>query len=107
MSTSHDISVDVDPGENAAEIRFVEVREQPVRNLFQDDELRLWEDEAGWSGYVIDDGDLYEVNTHHDADGWIRKDHVDPETVAGAIAQHIRDPNAGEFGEFVRGATPP
>jgi hypothetical protein len=107
VSVSRDVDVEVDPDTNAADITFVEVHRMPLRDLFRGGELRLWEDSSGWNGYALDDGDLYEVNRLHDADDWLRKEPVDAETVAQAIAQHVRDPAAGEAGEFVRGATPP
>lgn len=107
MSVDHDVNVAVDPGENAAEITFVEVHEHPVRDLFQNGELRLWEDDAGWNGYLLEDGTIYEVNTRHDTDDYLRKEPVEIETVAEAIAQHVRDPEAGDAFEFKRGATPP
>jgi len=107
MSVDHDVDVALDPGQNAAEITCVEVRQLPVHDLFSGGELRLWEDTSGWSGYLLDDGEFYEVNTHHDTDDWLTKRRVDIEAVADAIAQHVEDPDAGEAGEFVRGASPP
>jgi len=90
------------------EIVVVELRETPVRSLFDSNgELRLWADSAGWNGYRLTDGDLYEVNVRHDAEEPLTKRQVDAEYVEEAIAEHIRDPHAGEAGEFVRGATPP
>lgn len=106
MNTTHD--VEVDPDENAADIVVVKLREAPVRDLFDGrGELRLWEDAEGWSGYQLDDGGIYEVNTLHDADEPLTERQVDAEYVEQSIAEHIRDPAAGEAGKFVRGATPP
>lgn len=31
----------------------------------EDAEQRLWEDDAGWNGFFIEDGAYYEVNTRH------------------------------------------
>ncbi len=107
MSVDHDVDVALDPDQNTAQITCVEVRELPVRDLFRSNELRLWEDAAGWSGYLLEDDQFYKVNTHHDTDSWLTKRPVDVETVAEAIADHVEDPDAGKPGEFVRGATPP
>lgn len=96
----------MDADANAAEITVVETRQLPVRDLFRDGELRLWEDSAGWSGYRLEDGEFWEVNVRHDGEV-LRRDRVDESVVVEAIAEHVRDPDAGAAGRFVRGATPP
>ncbi|GAA0305571.1 hypothetical protein [Halarchaeum salinum] len=107
MSSSVDVGVDFDADENAAEITVVETRELPVRDLFRGGELRLWEDTSGWSGYLLDDdGRFFEVNVLRDGEV-VRRDRVDESVVSEAIADHVRDPQAGAPGRFVRGATPP
>jgi len=75
-------------------------------------ELRLWEDDAGWSGYLRREADgepaYYEVNTRHDyaASEWIFKMRVNEGDVRDAIREHIRDPQAGGVGNFQRRSTP-
>lgn len=101
-------TVDVDLDENAATVT-VEVE---VPTLFDDnDELRLWEDSAGWSGYVreeTDDGpEYYHVNTRHDEDDWIRKLRVGEQAVTDAVRKHISDEKAGGAGTFQRRCQPP
>jgi hypothetical protein len=44
-----------------------------IEDLFVDGALRLWEDDDGWSGYLIEDDQYYYVNTHHEEDDWISK----------------------------------
>jgi len=82
-----------------------------VDDLFVDGELRLWEDDAGWSGYVreeIGDAVVYHrVNTRFDEDRWIDRVVVGEQAVREAVRQHIRDPLAGGAGTFRRGCSPP
>ncbi|WP_231184738.1 hypothetical protein [Haladaptatus sp. DYF46] len=98
--------VDVDLDENEATVEVVKRRQ--VTDLFDENgELRLWQDAAGWSGYLVEDGDFFEVNWHRQSEGWIKFDVVDAETVVESVRDHIKDPAAGEAGVFVRRCSPP
>ena len=106
-----DVRVDLDDDGSARAV-VTERRELEIDDLFVDGELRLWEDEDGWSGYtreVIDDDVVvfHRVNTRFDEDRWIDHVVVGEEAVREAVRQHIRDPLAGEAGRFRRGCSPP
>jgi hypothetical protein len=114
VSVDEPLSVDVDlnADENRLRAVVVERRELEVDDLFQDGELRLWEDGAGWKGYLreeTDDGDVayYRVNTRHDQESWIDHMRVGEQAVREAVRQHIRDPLAAEAGVFRRRCSPP
>jgi hypothetical protein len=110
MSTDspHDISVDIDLKANHAEVRVTTTETVEVPELFDDDgELRLWEDDAGWNGFIVEDGVYYEVNARHKDDEPFAKKRVPLEEVRTAVEGHIRDPLAGERGRFVRRCSPP
>lgn len=111
--SAEEIETVLDVEGNGATVTITQRRELKIDDLFDDnDELRLWEDTAGWSGYLreeTEDGDtaFYHINTVHDEDDWLRKVRVGQQAVHNAVIQHIEDPHAGEPGRFVRGATPP
>ena len=106
-----DVQVDLDHDQNRCRAVVVERRELEIDDLFVDGELRLWEDGAGWSGYVreeIDDATVYyRVNTRFDEEWWIDRTIVGEQAVRESVRQHIRDPLAGEAGRFRRGCSPP
>jgi len=111
MSVERDVDIYLDDG-NAAVATTVEVRELRLDDLFQDGELRLWEDESGWNGFLREgDGDdavYYSVNCSPEfEDKWVRKVRVGEQAVRKGIKQHIADPKAGEAGEFRRRCLPP
>lgn len=111
VETSLDVRVDLEDEGNRLRTVVTERRELKVDELFQDGELRLWEDDAGWSGFtrevVGDDVVYYTVNTNHRAKSWIRQMRVGEQAVRDAVGQHIRDPLAGEAGTFRRRCSPP
>jgi hypothetical protein len=98
-----ELDVDVDLEKNVATV----TEEISIEDLFVDGELRLWEDEDGWSGFLVEDESYYHVNTFHDADDWISKLRVGEQAVQNAVEEHIEDPQAGGAGRFVRGCSPP
>ncbi|MFB6103016.1 MAG: hypothetical protein ABEJ73_10670 [Haloplanus sp.] len=106
-----DVRVDLDADDNTLRAVVTKRHELEVDDLFVDGELRLWEDAAGWSGYVreeIDDAVIYHrVNTRFDEDRWIDRVVVGEQAVREAVRQHIRDPLAGGAGTFRRGCSPP
>jgi hypothetical protein len=108
-----DVQVDLDADDNSLRATVTERREIEIDDLFDEDgELRLWEDEVGWSGYVReeieDDVVIYHhVNTRFDEDRWIDRVVVGEQAVREAVRQHIRDPLAGGAGTFRRGCSPP
>lgn len=106
-SQSVDVELDVDLDDNALEVRVTRTEEISIPDLFIDGELRLWEDESGWSGYLLEDGEFYAVNTRRDREDWTRKMRVGERAVRLAVEQHIEDPAAGGPGRFVRGCQPP
>ena len=55
-----ELDVDVDLEENVATATVTE--EISIEDLFVDDTLVLWEDGAGWSGFLLEDGAYYFVN---------------------------------------------
>jgi hypothetical protein len=112
MSVDHPLDVQVDLDEDgSARAVVTERRELEIDDLFRDGRLVLWEDDAGWSGYVreqIDDATVYyRVNTRYDEERWIDRTIVGERAVREAVRQHIRDPIAGEAGRFRRGCSPP
>ena len=115
MSTvERDVDVYLDEDGNAAVARVVERTQVRLEDLFQDGELRLWEDTAGWSGFLreeTDDGDVvyYSVNRLEDgsSEEWIRKVRRGEKAVRDGIQKHIKDSEAGEAGQFVRRRSPP
>jgi hypothetical protein len=113
VSVEHPIDVQVDLDEDGSCRAVVtERRELEIDDLFDGNgELRLWEDGAGWNGYVReeieDDVVIYHhVNTRFDADRWIDRV-VGEQAVREAVRKHIRDPLAGGAGTFRRGCSPP
>jgi hypothetical protein len=106
-----DVRVDLDADDNSIRAVVTERREIEVDDLFVDGELRLWEDDLGWTGYVreeIDDATVYyRVNRRSDEDRWIDRVICGRQAVREAVRQHIRDPLAGGAGTFRRGCSPP
>jgi hypothetical protein len=111
MSVDRSLDLEVDLDENRVDATIVERRELTVDGLFRDGELRLWEDERGWSGYLreeTDDGVAYfHVNTSHREDSWTDVIRVGERAVRVAIEEHIWDPDAGSPGSFERRCSPP
>lgn len=108
VSTDRSVDLEVDLEENAATGVIVERREVSVDELFdQNGELRLWQDDVGWSGYVLEDGTFYRVNTRFDEDCWLNKFVVGEQAVRDAVAKHIADKHAGGVGQFQRRCSPP
>ncbi|WP_280585101.1 hypothetical protein [Halorubrum sp. Boch-26] len=111
-SVDRRIDVDLDTDENVAIAVVEERREVEIDELFdENDELRLWQDDAGWSGYIrkIVDGETryYSVNTRFDEDRWISKIRCGEKAVHDAIRKHIEDRHAGGVGNFVKRCSPP
>ncbi|GAA0507884.1 hypothetical protein SAMN04488066_101370 [Halorubrum aquaticum] len=111
-SVERQIDVDLDTDENAASAVVEERRELNISELFNaNGELRLWQDSAGWSGYireiVDDETRYYAVNTRFDEDEWISKIRCGEQAVHDAIRQHIEDRHAGGVGNFVKRCSPP
>ena len=108
---SVDIDVDVEFERNVASAIVTKRQLVEIDELFTDGELRLWQDRAGWNGYVrevIDDEvRFYEVNTRFDDDSWISKVRCGEQAVHDAIRKHIEDRHAGGVGNFVRRCSPP
>jgi len=108
---SVDIDVDVEIERNVASAIVTKRQLVEIDELFTDGELRLWQDRAGWNGYVrevIDDEvRFYEVNTRFDDDSWISKVRCGEQAVHDAIQNHIEDRHAGGAGNFVRRCSPP
>ncbi|MFC7204743.1 hypothetical protein ACFQJC_14580 [Haloferax namakaokahaiae] len=101
-------SVDIDLDDNEATVEIVERRRRRVPDLFDEDgELRLWEDNFGWSGYKLEDGRFFRVNYHKRNDEWLEHSNVSPDDVVESIRDHIKDPKAGAAGRFVRRCSPP
>lgn len=98
--------VDVDLGADEVTVQIVE--EFRYAGLFDDDdELRLWEDSAGWSGFELDDGQVFQVNYNRLEDVYADRRPVSPDDFAESIKDHVKEPCAGSVGRFVRRASPP
>ena len=108
---SVDIDVDVEIERNVASAIVTKRQLVEIDELFTDGELRLWQDRAGWNGYVrevtADEVRFYEVNTRFDDDSWISKVRCGEQAVHDAIRNHIEDRRAGGAGNFVRRCSPP
>ena len=108
---SVDIDVDVEIERNVASAIVTKRQLVEIDELFTDGELRLWQDRAGWNGYVCEVTDdevrFYEVNTRFDDDSWISKVQCEEQAVHDAIQNHIEDRHAGGAGNFVRRCSPP
>ena len=108
---SVDIDVDVEIERNVASAIVTKRQLVEIDELFTDGELRLWQDRAGWNGYVreVIDNEVrfYEVNTRFDDDSWISKVRCGEQAVHDAIRNHIEDRHAGGAGNFVRRCSPP
>ena len=112
MSVDRDTDVDVmvDLEGDSARAVVTERRELEIDDLFVDGELRLWNGPVGWNGFVrtgSEDDPVYRyVNTRHDGE-WHEELRVGEQAVRDAIRRHIKDPDAGGVGNFVRGCSPP
>ena len=107
-SVERDVDVSLDEDENAGVATITERREIRIDDLFANGELRLWEDDHGWSGFLLEDGVYYDVNYGtHARVPWLRKVRVGEKAVREGIRQHIADPDAGGAGKFVRRCSPP
>lgn len=100
-------SVDIDLDEEEIAVEVVETERRRFTDLYNDGEIRLWEDKVGWNGYILEDGQHYRVNTRHDSDEYETKVAVDPADVVESIRDHVKDPVAGDAGRFVRRCSPP
>lgn len=95
--------LEVDVEENRASLSLT----LDVELLFDENgELRLWEDEDGWSGYVLAAGEIYHVNTWRDEDDPYRWVRVGKRAVELAIEDHVSEQSAGGVGLFVAGVAP-
>lgn len=106
------IDVDLDADGNVVSAVVEERRELEIDELFNENgELRLWQDDAGWNGYIreVVDGEtrFYAVNTRFDEDVWISKIRCGEGAVHDAILKHIEDRHAGGVGNFVKRCSPP
>jgi hypothetical protein len=111
-SVERQIDVDLDADGNVLNAVVEERRELEVSELFNENgELRLWQDRAGWNGYVREVTDeetqFFAVNTRFDDDSWISKVRCGEQAVHDAIRKHIEDRHAGGAGNFVRRCSPP
>ena len=111
-SVERQIDIDLDADQNAARAVVEERRELEISELFNsNDELRLWQDSAGWNGYVREEVDgetaYFAVNTRFDEDEWISKIRCGERAVHDAIRKHIEDRHAGGVGNFVKRCSPP
>lgn len=76
------LEVDLEDNTATAELRIDEVFDE-------NGELRLFEDDDGWSGYVLEDGAYYHVNTWRDVDDPARKLRVGEFAVRMALWNRI------------------
>ncbi|OYR86253.1 hypothetical protein DJ71_06600 [Halorubrum sp. E3] len=107
-----EVDVNLDADGNAVRAVVEERRELEVTELFNDaGELRLWQGNSGWNGYVreVVDGEtrFYAVNTRFDEDDWISKIRCGERAVHEAIREHIEDRHAGGVGNFMKRCSPP
>lgn len=92
------VGVDIDPQSNSARIEI------EIENLFdQNGELKLWESDEGWTGFAIEDGDYYAVDTRRPIDDWTREFRCSERAIRLSIKRHIENPDAGGSGVFERG----
>lgn len=109
MSTDvEDVAVAVDFDQNQASVSVTQRRTVEVANLFDEaGELRLWQDSQGWSGLLRVEGVFFRVNYHAGSGEFIERTALSEDEVRVAIARHVRDPDAGGVGNFVRRCSPP
>lgn len=100
MSLGVDLDVDLDHNRAEASINL------RIDELFVDDELRLWESDAGWVGIRRADDAYYYVDTTLDQDAICRDLRIGQQAVTSLIQTHIADPQAGGVGEFKRRCQP-
>lgn len=117
--TNTETETDIDLDANSARITTVETHTQTVEDLFENDELVLWSDAFGWSGFEREDGEFYECNYmngqratsqngYRDTDGrYLERERVSAERVVEKIERHIEDEHAGGAGRFVTRCSPP
>ncbi|MUW15406.1 hypothetical protein GJ633_12695 [Halorubrum sp. CBA1125] len=101
---SRSTEVDVDLEEEEIE---VVVKETTTFSDFfnEDNELRLWQDNGGWSGVLREDGAFWRVNVMDDGE-IIAKDPMSAEDVVESIRDHVEDPGAGSVGSFITPSRP-
>lgn len=99
-----DVDVVVDEDENLAHATIR--AEIDIEDLFDENgELRLWQGEGWWEGFVRKNGQYYYKNTK--ILSWISFVRVGERSVRESIKRHIENPAAGGVGRFVRGCSPP
>jgi len=102
------VGVDLENNSATVEVAFIRQERREVADLFDDDgQLRLWEDDTGWSGFLLEDGQFYSVNTLRHSKDTVEMRRVPPSEVCNGVREHIKDPKAGGSGRFVRGCSPP
>lgn len=69
-----------------------------------DGELRLWEDDEDWSGFLREDGAFWYVDTTRP--DFVRKVRVGERAVLLAIQARLESPDVGDPAQFVRRAEP-
>lgn len=103
-----DVAAAVDFDQNRATVSVTQRRTVEVADLFDEaGELRLWQDSQGWSGLLREEGEFFRVNYHARSGEFIEKNPLSEDDVRVAIARHVRDPEAGGVGNFVRRCSPP
>ena len=109
VQTETTTETDLDPDANSARITTVETRTQTVDELFEDDELVLWSDAFGWSGFERENGEYYECNYIRDGEHsrYLERECVPAERVVEKIERHIENEHAGGAGRFVTRCSPP
>lgn len=108
-TTETTVETDIDLDDEVIEITTVETRTQTVADLFEGDELVLWSDRFGWSGFEREDGEFFECNYIRDGEHsrYLERDRVDAGRVVEKIERHIEDEHAGGVGRFQTRCSPP
>ena len=106
MSVEETLDVDVEVDEDG-NVAHATVRDElDIEELFDEHgELRLWQGDDWWEGFVRKNGQFYYKNTK--LDSWISFIRVGERSVRESIKGHIENPAAGGAGRFVRGCSPP
>lgn len=103
MSVTRDVDVDRDGDAIVATI--VERRELRLPELFdENDEIRLWQYEDGWTGFERADDGYYLVDTRRD--DWLRRFRVGERSLIDVLRSHVKNPAAGGRGYFERSCSP-